>query len=355
MWKIANKGGSEAEILLYDIIGGYDDNWEYQGAKNIIEKIRGLGDVKAITLRINSIGGDVFEAHAMYSYLRAHPAKVTVRVDGIAASAASLVAMAGDKVIMPSNALMMIHNPVTCAFGEAEDMRDAADVLDKVRDAIAAAYERKTGLEHGVVVSMMDDETWMSAEEARGRGFCDEVEGAVEIAAMAGRGGGVLCRSALGSARLSPERAATLPESFRKEIHPMEGEEKKMKIENVKDLEREFPALAEEVRNDAGEAGFQRGVQAERERLKALDDLNGPGCEAIIARAKYEEPREARDIAIELLHAARASAALGARAQDAAEIDPALGPQARRDAVSERQEAIMDAVAKNINSMRGYR
>ncbi|MBQ9565647.1 MAG: Clp protease ClpP [Synergistaceae bacterium] len=140
MWKITAKSESDAEILLYDVIGGYDDNWEYQGAKTLIGKVKALGDVKNITLRINSIGGDVFEAQAMYSYLRSHPANVTVRVDGLAASAASLVAMAGDKVIMPANALMMIHNPAGLAMGEAEDMRETADILDKVRDAIAAAY-----------------------------------------------------------------------------------------------------------------------------------------------------------------------------------------------------------------------
>ncbi|MBQ9526523.1 MAG: Clp protease ClpP [Fretibacterium sp.] len=342
MWKITAKSESDAEILLYDVIGGYDDNLEYQGAKNLIGKVKALGDVKNITLRINSIGGDVFEAQAMYSYLRSHPANVTVRVDGLAASAASLVAMAGDKVIMPANALMMIHNPAGLAMGEAEDMRETADILDKVRDSIAAAYVQKTGMEREKVISMMDAETWMSAEEAHKLGFCDEVDGAVEIAAMAGRGGGVFCRSALGAARLSPSIAASLPEEFRKTIHPME-DENEMKIENVTDLEREFPALTAEIRNAA--------TAAERERLKALDDLAMPGGEAIIAKAKYEEPKDARDIAVELLQAARSNAALTARIQDAAAVEPALGPQGEKQT---KQEEIVDMISKNINSMRGY-
>ena len=341
MWKITAKSESDAEILLYDVIGDYDENWEYQGAKNLIGKVKALGDVKNITLRINSIGGDVFEAQAMYSYLKSHPANVTVRIDGLAASAASLVAMAGDKVIMPANALMMIHNPAAFAMGEAEDMRDVADILDKVRDTIAAVYVAKTGMEREKVISMMDAETWMSAEEAHELGFCDEVDGAVEIAAMSGRGG-VFCRSALGSARLSPSIAASLPEDFRKTIHQTEDEE--MHIENVADLEREYPGLVSEIRNAA--------VQAERGRLKELDGLAMPGSEAIIARAKYDEPKDARDIAVELLHAVQNNAALNARYQDAGAVDPALGPQG---AAKAKQEEVVDMISKNINSMRGYK
>lgn len=342
MWKITNKDESDAEILLYDIIGDYDDNWEYQGAKNLINKVRALGDVKNIMLRINSIGGDVFEAQAMYSYLKSHPANVTVRVDGLAASAASLVAMAGDKIVMPKNALMMIHNPAGAAMGEAEDMRDMADILDKVRDAIAAAYISKTGMEHDKIISMMDDETWMSAEEAHELGFCDEVDGAVEIAAMAGRGG-VFCRSPLGAARLSPSIAASLPEAFRKTIHTTE-EEDAVKIENVADLEREYPALVAEIRNAA--------TASERGRLRALDDLSIPGGEAIVAQAKYEEPKDARDIAVELLQAAKNGAALAARVQDAAAVEPALGPQGEKQT---KQEEVIDLISKNINAMRGYK
>lgn len=343
MWKITAKSESDAEILLYDVIGGYDENWEYQGAKNLIEKIKALGNVKNITLCINSIGGDVFEAQAMYSYLKSHPANVTVRVDGLAASAASLVAMAGSKVIMPENALMMIHNPAGAVMGEAEDMRDVADILDKVRDTIAAAYVNKTGMERDKVISMMNDETWMTAQEAHALGFCDEVDGAVEIAAMANKGGGVFCRSALGAARLSPSIMASLPDNFKKTIHPME-DEKEMKIENVADLEKECPGLVAEIRNAA--------TLAERERLKALDALAMPGGEAIIAKAKYEEPQDARDIALDLLHAVQNSAALNARIQDAGVVEPVLGAQGAKQT---KQEEVVDLISKNINAMRGYK
>ena len=361
-WSIVAKGNGddrEGEILLYDVIAGEAPGWEHHGAKALIGQVKALGDVKRITLRINSVGGDVFEAQAMYSYLRTHPAKVTVRVDGLAASAASLVAMAGDKVIMPANALMMIHNPAGVVMGEAEDMRDMAEVLDKVRETIARAYIAKTGMERDDVVRMMDEETWMTADEAYLMGFCDEVENAVEIAATASLGGGMLCRTVDGSAALPPELAAKLPEGFMRRAQApsfrddapdgdRKGEEME-RIEAVKDaagLEQAYPDLVAEVRD----AAFQEGVRAERERLRTLDGLAAPGRGEILARAKYEDPKDARDVAIELLQADRDAGALAARFQDAGDVDGAVTPQARAD----REAAFVDAVVRNIDQMRGH-
>lgn len=329
--------------------------------------------MKDITLRINSVGGDVFEAQAMYSYLKSHPANVTVRVDGIAASAASLVAMAGDRIIMPANALMMIHNPAGFAMGEAEDMRDMADILDKVRDSIAAVYMMRTAIAREDILRMMDEETWMTAEEAHVLGFCDEVEGAIEIAAMALKDGGLSFRSCAGSAILPPDLGEKLPASklstppIRALNNPSpprppspargEGgdetlnikEEDHMEITNVAELEKAFPAFVDEIRK----AAFQEGVNAERERLRMLDSLAGPERESILAKAKYEEPRDARDVAIELLQADRNASALAARFDDAGAVNAALQPQVHPND-RDREEALTDAIANNINQMRGY-
>ena len=144
MWKIVNQDNSNAEILLYDIISSAnDDDYGLINAKTLISRIQALGDIKNITLRINSIGGDVFQAQAMYSYLKSHPANITVRGDGITASAARLVAMAGNKSIMPENSLMMIHNPSGFAMGESKVLQKEAEILDAVRDSIANAYMAK--------------------------------------------------------------------------------------------------------------------------------------------------------------------------------------------------------------------
>lgn len=142
-----------------------------------------LGDVSEISVFINSDGGDVFAGQAINSMLKRHSATVTVYVDGLAASIASVIAMAGDKVIMPSNAMMMIHNPWSFAIGNSEDMRKMADDLDKIAESIVAAYREKTGLSDEEIKAIMDKETWLTAEEAVEKGFADEIEESKKIAA----------------------------------------------------------------------------------------------------------------------------------------------------------------------------
>ena len=356
---------SQAEVLLYDAIG----EWAGKSAKDFVKEIKALGDVSSITLRINSAGGDVFDAQAMYSCLRSHKARKTVRIDGLAASAASVVAMVGDEIIMPENALMMIHNPWTCACGEAEDLRKSAEVLDKVRYTLATVYMVKTGLDYDKIKSMMDEETWMSAEEAKELGFCDTISGAIEIAASARSlsEGDVRWRTAAGEAVFSRELAAKMPEAAQKvplvllkqgtrpaeppQITVKIKEESTLDIKTVADLEAAYPELVAGIRATAS----IDGVAAERERLKALDSLAGPGRDAIITKAKYEEPKDARDVALELLKASQNAAALQDRREDASVVNVALQSLNINPTVKEREEEVQAKIASAINSMRGYK
>ena len=128
-----------------------------------------------ITVHINSIGGDCIAASQIYTMLMDYPADVTVQIDGIAASAASVIAMAGTKVCMSPTALMMAHNPWTSASGDAGDMQKAIALLDEVKESIINAYELKTGMDRQALSDLMDAETWMNAYRAKELGFCDEV------------------------------------------------------------------------------------------------------------------------------------------------------------------------------------
>jgi len=128
-----------------------------------------------ITLHINSPGGDVIAASQIYTMLMDYPFDIRVQIDGIAASAASVIAMAGTKVCMSPTSLMMLHNPLTFALGDSEEMRKAIQLLDEVKEGIITAYEIKTGLSRARLSQMMDAETWMNAIKARELGFCDEV------------------------------------------------------------------------------------------------------------------------------------------------------------------------------------
>lgn len=128
-----------------------------------------------ITVWINSPGGDCVAAAQIYNMLREYKGDVTVKIDGIAASAASVIAMAGDKVLMSPVSMMMIHNPMTIAFGDSGEMQRAIDMLSSVKDSIINAYELKTGLSRVKLAHLMDAETWMDANKAIELGFADEI------------------------------------------------------------------------------------------------------------------------------------------------------------------------------------
>ena len=132
----------------------------------------GNGD---ITVWINSPGGDCVAAAQIYNMLSNYAGKVTVKIDGIAASAASVVAMAGDKVLVSPVSMMMIHNPATIAWGDSAEMQKAVAMLDEVKESIINAYEIKTGLDRKKLSKLMDAETWMDANSAIEMGFADEI------------------------------------------------------------------------------------------------------------------------------------------------------------------------------------
>ncbi len=126
-----------------------------------------------VTVWINSPGGDVIAASVIYSALMEHKGKITVKIDGLAASAASVIAMAGDTVLMAPTAYLMIHNPWSVAIGNAEELRQEAAVLDEIADGLVLAYQIKTGMSRAKLQQLMDDETWMSARTAMDYGFAD--------------------------------------------------------------------------------------------------------------------------------------------------------------------------------------
>ena len=128
-----------------------------------------------VTIWINSPGGDCVAAAQIYNMLMDYPGDVTVKVDGIAASAASVIAMAGTRVLMSPVSTMMIHNPLTVAMGDSDEMRRAIQMLDEVKESIINAYEIKTGLSRTRLSHLMDAETWMNANKALEFGFCDEI------------------------------------------------------------------------------------------------------------------------------------------------------------------------------------
>jgi ATP-dependent Clp endopeptidase proteolytic subunit ClpP len=167
-----------AEIVIYDEIGAFGIP-----AKVFLDQLKELGPVAELTVRINSPGGSVFDGVAIYNALKRHDAVITVWIDGIAASIASMIAMAGDEVVMPENAMLVLHDPSGLVAGTASDMRAMADALDKMAAGMVAAYRDKSGRDDSEIEALMQAETWLSAEEAVALGLADRVEAPVRMAA----------------------------------------------------------------------------------------------------------------------------------------------------------------------------
>lgn len=187
-WNFKALENNEAELTIYGEIANSSGGWFSDGTEvtptGFKEELDSLGDISTLNVYINSPGGDVFAGIAIGSMLKRNKAYINIHIDALAASIASVIAMAGDKVYMPSNSMMMIHNPWSCAQGNAKDFRKMADDLDKIALSIIESYLSKaTGLEKEKLIELLDKESWLTAKECLGLGFCDVVEEEKAIAA----------------------------------------------------------------------------------------------------------------------------------------------------------------------------
>lgn len=237
-----------------------------------------------LTVWINSPGGNVFAAAEIYTMLCDHKGKITVKIDAIAASAASVVAMAGDRVLMSPVAMLMVHDPMTIAMGNAKDMEKAITTLNEVKASIVNAYQRKTGLSRNKISQLMEDETWMNAKKAVDLGFADEILFAKE-----------------------PETDETDGESDGKEIEavwqPYSTRIMGQTILNRISCTAEAPATADEESVEA--SGDTEDVEPAEAGLKQLDMFEeavgeNPGnepelpAEATVSEAQPQEEAEAK-------------------------------------------------------------
>lgn len=173
----AEASSKSADVYIFDEIGTFGLT-----AQSFIEEIKSYKDTP-MSLHINCVGGDVFEGMAIYNVLKKRTARTTVYIEGIAASMGSVIALAGDEVVMAENSLFMIHNAWGGAMGEATEIRKTAALLDKISGEIANIYTKKTNLPYNRVKEMMDEETWLSADEAFNLGFIDSISDAIKVAA----------------------------------------------------------------------------------------------------------------------------------------------------------------------------
>jgi ATP-dependent Clp endopeptidase proteolytic subunit ClpP len=168
-YDIRNVSDKSAEVAIYDEIGLFGIS-----AKEFSNSLKSLGD-RRLTVRIHSPGGEIFEGSAVYNALRRHKGGVDVAIDGLAASMATVIAMAGEKRSMAENAMFMIHNPIAFTFGESKDLRKEAELMDDLKETIITTYASRTGMDRDELSAMMDEETWLNAKEAKKYGFVTEI------------------------------------------------------------------------------------------------------------------------------------------------------------------------------------
>lgn len=300
-WQVKNEVNGNSEILLYGPIAG-ERSWlgDEITPKNFAADLESLGG-KDVTVRINSGGGDVFAAHAIHNQLISYKGRVTVVIDGLAASAATIIAVAGDRIIMPANALFMIHNPAIglSDYYGADELLKAAGALNTIKDSIVAAYRKRCKASAEELAAMMDAETWMGAAECLEKGFIDEIRGSVSSVL---NGSSLVVNSVNFDIKNFKNQDAlkaciqnqTEVKSMNNKLEAfLNGLGLKLADENQPTapvpVQNAAPAVQNKQQAVDAEQIAKNAVEAERQRVAALEALDGgdnPAVTAIIAEAK---------------------------------------------------------------------
>ena len=315
-WNVMkNEEEKSAELILYGSIGS-DEYWDDISDKAFKQDIENLGDVENITLHINSPGGSVFSAVAIANTLKNHKAKITANIDGLVASAATIITSACDTVRMPKNALFMVHNPITFAYANNQDMQKTLEMLNKVKNSIIETYLNKAKTDKETLSELMDNETWMSAEEAKEYGFIDEIlDENVEKEVIENKL--IVNNMAFDISRFknfkekkkqdpriinisvnstgSPEEIA---DKFRNILNSTENQKNKGGNMTLEELKNKFPELCNQIFNEGKEAGITK----ERERMREIDNLDVSNYSELVENAKYNDPVEASVLAVNILN-----------------------------------------------------
>jgi len=338
-----------AELLIFAAIGDWEDFGEIS-AKGFARDLAALPkSVKRLDIHINSPGGSLFEANAIYSRLADHPSKKVVYVDGLAASAASIVAMVGHKIYVRSNANIMVHLPMGISIGNADDMRKMAGALDTVTESMINIYTKRSGQTREDMRDMLAAETWLTAEQAVEKGFADEVRGVVKAAAMTdplhavfngvefdlsrfhntpafsakpkGKSmAKVKAQTASDEDEPTPTPTPTPEPAPKPEPAPPESKPAaQKKTEEDDDDEEEMEKEKEKMMKKKAE-GFAQGIETERARIAALQKLDRPATHDIIMKA-IAEGKTVSDVIGDVMAALDKASTQAARRGDAAVLD----------------------------------
>lgn len=354
-WNVKTDG-QNSNIDLFGFVGGSKEYNDGFNEEDFLKEIRSIPAKNKLNIAINSFGGSVFTALSIYAILKEHKGAITFRIDGVAMSAATIItSVPNAKVIIPKGAMMMIHKVSSVAMGTADDMKKAADDMEKLEDNIIAIYAEKTGKDVKEIKAKVNAETYFTAEEAVEFGLADEIDN--EKSVVNSLNGSILYANGY---EMDAKFFANAPEGFFKlpetdaeneasEINSKEGDT----TMTLEELKANCPELVEIIRNEA----IAEGVMNERERIKAIEEIAIAGHEELVNNAKFDTAMTAEQLAVAILKANKAKndAIKADREADAEAVNevatddgntgvmPDAEQQAKNDA--ERKEFIAAAVA----------
>lgn len=305
-WKFKDSSlnSEEGELYLYGEIASEESWWsdDIITYREFIKDLKGLGVKQTIKVYINSGGGDVFAANAIYTQLKANSAKIHIIIEGICASAATIVAMAGDKIIISNSAVIMIHNPKVGVMGyyEQKDLEKLNTTLETIKNSIIATYKTKLNKTDEQLKELMDNETWYTGKEAVENGIADELMFS-EVDSFVD--GNLLF---VNNIQCDINKFKNIPANLKNKVADKNSttffnikkeEGKDVEIKNVEDLVKNYPDLVNEI----VEKTKKVSVSEEQERLKAIDEISAQIPKDLVQDAKYKNYITAEQLAFEAL------------------------------------------------------
>lgn len=365
-WNFVEKSDEEVELSLYGELVSQKSWWNEDGeitATEFKEQLDQYKDKSKITLRVNSNGGDVFTGSAIYSLLKDCKAEITAKIDGMCMSAVTIPVMAADKILISAPGIFMIHDPLVgvCGYYNASELGKMINKLEVVKESIISTYVSRTGKTKDELKELMTSELWLTGEDAVKEGFCDEVMYSQEEEESPVLNEDMLIfnsvsvdlskhnisnefKNKIKNFKKSPSVKNIKKDSFFN-VNKNKGEEEMIK--NVEEFKNNYPDIYNQVVNEAKEK--------ERNRIKDIDDLGAAGYEELVNKAKYEEFKDAGEVAKEMIKAQKAQGKeyLNKRAEDIKNSKIDVVPGVTAEITNSVEDEINSVFSKVKNTIQG--
>ena len=379
-WRFENSADAdEATLYVYGDIVTYDlEDWNWPDdvvPNKFKNELNELGDVKTIHVRINSNGGSVFAAYAIMNLLKSHKAQIIVHNDGIAASAATIVAMAGDKIFTALGSVWMFHLPLLSLWGmyNLNDLNRMGSALTTIAESMLDIYNARTGIERAELEKMLNEETWLTGTQAKEKGFADEVTD-MEVAAYVASDKHTAVFNGLSvniskvrnkdkllsmlkeqpapvnTPQAKPAEAAAAPTPPPQAAPINQNEEQEENIMTLEELKAKYPDIYTAAVNE----GVAQGTQAERNRIQEIDNMALPGMDALTNKAKYETGVTAGEFAVELIKAQKQKGVnyLNKAQEDAAPLSTVPAAAAPQSDDAQEEQALLAKTGERAKTLR---